>query len=150
MPMDFKWFDDAIITKLREKDYAITHLTNIFVSFIQQAKKRKWTAENIKQKIAEYVPNSVKEKEFLELAIEVFQEYEMELRTAKPKKLIDFDDMMIRAIEKIHQTKGICNISVGYSKTGSIFINDLRWILIDEYQDFLFIVLWIDQSDLSI
>ncbi len=127
---------DAIITKLREKDYVITHLTKIFVSFIQHAKKRRWTVENIAQKIAEYVPNSVKEKEFLELAKEIFLEYEVGLSTAKPKKLIDFDDMMIRAVEKVNQTKGECKISIGYSKTRSIYVNKLRWILIDEYQDF--------------
>jgi len=127
---------DAIIAKLQEKDYVITHLTDIFTSFIQHAKKRKWTAENINQKIAEHTPKSLREKEFLELAKEVFKDYEIGLRNAKPNKLIDFNDMMIRGVEKVHETKGECKISIGYSKTRSMSVNKLRWILIDEFQDF--------------
>lgn len=46
---------------------------------------------------------------------------------------MDFDDLMTQAIQKIEDTRGECSIRVNQRE---IKMNDLEWLMVDEYQDF--------------
>jgi DNA helicase IV len=122
-----------LLQKVRERDYTITRIAGLFTQFIQRAKKQILKPEDIQNLLMSYQTNDEREAEFLNLAIRVYMEYEAAL---EKQHKIDFDDLMIRAIEHIHETEGECSVLLGSSKNRSIRLNDLRWILIDEYQDF--------------
>lgn len=122
-----------LIHKVRDNTYSITHISELFTQFIQRAKKQVLKAQEIQKRLQSYQPKDEREKIFLDLASRVYLEYEQALIR---QQKIDFDDLMIRATEKVHETSGKCTISLGHSKSRTIGMNDLRWILIDEYQDF--------------
>lgn len=115
------------------KDYTITRLAELLVQFIQRAKKQMLKAEDIQEHLRNYEPEDAREAVFIDLACRVYLEYE---RVQQQQKKIDFDDVMMLAIDKIHQTRGNCEIMLGHPKHRSVRMNDLRWILLDEYQDF--------------
>jgi DNA helicase-4 len=122
-----------LLHKIRDKDYTITRLSELFTQFIQRAKKQVLKAQDVQKLMWNYQPKDDREAVFLDLACRVYMEYEQAL-THQQK--VDFDDLMMRAINKVHETKGDCEISLGNPKNRTIRMNDLRWILIDEYQDF--------------
>ncbi len=68
------------------------------------------------------------------MAEEMFLIYEETLRASIQK--IDFDDLLLRAISKVHHLKGECKFSVAPEKSQHT-MKELRWVLIDEYQDLL-------------
>jgi len=119
--------------KLRDKDYTITRLSELFTQFIQRAKKKALKAHEVQKLMQNYQPKDEREAVFLDLACRVYIEYE---RALSRQQKIDFDDLMMRATNKVHETKGECEISLGNPKNRTVRMNDLRWILIDEYQDF--------------
>jgi DNA helicase-4 len=122
-----------LLHKIRDKDYTITRLSELFTQFIQRAKKQALKAQDVQKLLQTYQPKDDREEVFLDLACRVYIEYEQALTR---QRKIDFDDLMMRATEKVHETRGECAISLGNPKSRSIRMNDLRWILIDEYQDF--------------
>lgn len=122
-----------LFQKIRDKDYTITRLSELFTQFIQLAKKRMLKAVDIQKKIMAYHTEDEREAVFLDLACRVYLEYEQSLFS---QHKIDFDDLLMRAINKVHETKGECEIFLGNPKDRSIRMNELQWILIDEYQDF--------------
>ncbi len=111
---------EEIIKKIVEP--SITRITEMFVQFIQKAKMNEFSPEHI-LKISENISED-KVKIFLKLANKVYKEYEK-----KPKD--DFYDLLMKATRKIRETKGNCEI-----KDCRIRLKNLRWIMIDEYQDF--------------
>ncbi len=123
----------ALIHKIRDKDYTITRLSELFTQFIQRAKKQMLKAYDVQKLMQTYHPKDDREQIFLDYACRVFIEYEQALTR---QRKIDFDDLMMRATNKVHETKGECDISLGNLKNRTVRMNDLRWILIDEYQDF--------------
>lgn len=122
-----------LLQRIRDKDYTITRLSELFTQFIQRAKKQLLKPQAVQQMLLTYLPKDEREAVFLDLTIRVYMEYEQALSR---QRKIDFDDLMMRAIDKVHETRGECAISLGNPKNRSIRMNDLRWILIDEYQDF--------------
>jgi len=124
---------DELIKKVKENDRIITRITNLFTQFIQKAKKKMWSGSEVQRRLKTYSPAEEIEEIFLDLAVRVYLEYEDLL--IKENK-IDFDEMMREAIDLIHKSKGNCTISFGHNKSHRLSMNDLKWILIDEYQDF--------------
>lgn len=124
---------DALMQRIKEKDHTITRLAELFVQFIQRAKKQRLKPEDVPRYLQSYRPRDDRESVFLDLACRVYLEYEQELNR---QRKIDFDDLMMLAIDRIHQTQGNCRIALDRSKSRYVRMNDLRWILIDEYQDF--------------
>lgn len=122
-----------LLHKIRAKDHTIMRLSELFTQFIQRAKKQAFKTHDVQKQIQNYQPKDDREAVFLDLACRVYMEYE---QTLNRQNKIDFDDLMIRAINKVHETRGECKIFLGNQKSRSIRMNDLRWILIDEYQDF--------------
>lgn len=104
-------------------------ILKMFDQFLKQAKKYEMASDDIANKLSAMEPDE-KTEIFIRLALEFLREYEAEM---KRRKLIDFDDCVIRARERINQTKG----EIVYDYYGNRFkIKDLKWIIIDEYQDF--------------
>lgn len=123
----------ALIQKIKDRDYTITKLAELFTQFIQKAKKQMLKAKDVQDLLQTYQPKDEREAAFIDLACRIYLIYEKAL--VRNKK-IDFDDLMMRAIEKIHSTKGECAIWLGSPKSRPVKMNNLRWILLDEYQDF--------------
>lgn len=104
-------------------------ILKMFDQFLKQAKKYEMTSDDIASKLAALEPDE-KTETFIRLALAFLKEYDAEM---KRRKLIDFDDCIIRARECIKKTNG----EALYEYYGNRFkIKDLKWIIIDEYQDF--------------
>lgn len=123
----------ALIQKVKDRDYTITKLAELFTQFIQKAKKQMLKAKDVQGLLQIYQAKDEREAAFIDLACRIYMIYEKAL--VRNKK-IDFDDLIMRAIEKVHVTRGECAIWLGSPKSRPVKMNDLRWILLDEYQDF--------------
>jgi DNA helicase-4 len=108
-------------------------MTELFVQFIQRAKKRMWTVEEIQNKVREYKTNDERTRLFLNLGCQVYSAYQKAL---EKKNSIDFDDLIIKASELIRNSNGNCTLDLGPHKDRRIKIKDIEWILVDEFQDF--------------
>lgn len=108
-------------------------MTELFVQFIQRAKKRMWTVEQVQNKVREYKTNDERTRLFLNLGCQVYSAYQKEL---EKRNSIDFDDLIIKASELIQNSKGNCTLDLGLHKDRRIKIKDIEWILVDEFQDF--------------
>ena len=111
----------------------IDRLTSLFVQFIQKAKKQMWSSAHVQERLRAYKFQDERERIFLQLASRIYEDYQIDL--AK-RNAIDFDDLMMQAAALIDKDAGECEISLGVHKDRSVKMNDLKWILIDEYQDF--------------
>lgn len=99
------------------------------VSFILKAKRYEMNVNEIKSMINRTVFSN-RTLSFLNIALEIYADYE---KLLKDENKTDFETIMKRAIDKIHSTKGNCEIYLGKD---IIKLNDLKFILIDEFQDF--------------
>ena len=115
---------EEIIKRIVEP--SIVRITKMFVQFIQKAKMNEMLPEHVSRISKNILEDKV--KIFLKLANKVYREYEKRL---EDENKIDFYDLLTEAIRKINQTKGNCEI-----KDCKIKLKNLRWIMIDEYQDF--------------
>lgn len=107
----------------------LAKMTGMFMQFIQKAKKQRLSPDDLDKKIS-HVRNE-RVRTFSELANNVYSEYSNELIKTKS---IDFDDLIERAIKIIHNTHGNCEINI--EKNRNIKLNDIKYLMIDEYQDF--------------
>ncbi len=98
--------------------------------FISTVKKSKFDNFYIERKLEDKAL-SERTKIFLELGYRVYLKYQAYL---EKEKLYDFDDLIIKATEKILKTRGECEFRIFNSE--KMKINRLKYILIDEYQDF--------------
>lgn len=117
--------------KMLENEVNINNLFKQITQFINRAKKQSLSPYDI-QRIAEINSNLIdgRVSHFLKIARRVYDRYQKEL---KKENKIDFDDLLLRAIDKINQTKGECEIEINDKL---VKINSIKFILIDEYQDF--------------
>jgi len=114
-------------------------MTSRFAQFIQRAKKQGAYPEEMRQRVNAYDQQDPRVSIFLDLACEVYEAYEHRKNDDKPKKerYIDFDDLLIRAAQQVQESKGECEVNLaGQGKGLPIKLNDLRCLLIDEYQDY--------------
>ncbi len=93
----------------------------LFVQFVQRAKKSLMGPEVIDGEI-----NGYNSKDFLLLANRIYREYEKSLLR---NNFIDYDDLITKATETINRTTGGCRIN-------DVAVNRLKYIMIDEFQDF--------------
>ena len=113
-----------------QRDHLI-RFAKMITQFIQNAKKKGFSPTQMQSKIHAYEPRDERESTFLQLAARVYKEYEQE---KEKRNYIDFDDLLMRATQRVHETEGRCSIRVDHQR--DISMNDLHWIMIDEYQDF--------------
>lgn len=114
---------------IREGEYKI-RLLNLFLGFINKAKQLGWSVDDTKEKVDQHQPMSERERAFLRTAQAVYLEYE---KRRKERGKIDFNDLLKKAEEKVQENQGRCLVG---EKEKEVSLNDLKWLLIDEFQDF--------------
>jgi DNA helicase IV len=123
--------EQEIVTKVFESDFTISRMAGLFVQFIQRAKKRGWSAETVGQKIQEKPDRQPRSRIFHELALRAYREYEIMLDESEG---MDFDDLVMQATEEVKQRGASSDIHLGSGNM--ISLDKIKWILLDEYQDF--------------
>ena len=115
------------------KELNINSFYKTIGGFISTIKKSKSDIFSIERKINSLLSGSISDrtKKFLELGYKVYSEYQ---RLLSEENLIDFDDLIINATEKIMQTRGECEFRIFQNE--KMKVKNLKYILIDEYQDF--------------
>ena len=109
-------------------------MTERFAQFIHKAKQASLSPNIMRKKIEELEQADARTLTFLELACDVFVAYQARL---KGENRIDFDDLLMRAKKEIEKTRGDCLVELVEKGQGpATKLNDLRYVMIDEYQDF--------------
>ena len=113
----------------RIKDHrAIDRFTRVTTSFIERCRELSLTPEELSERVNSHGCDSHVEQDFLDLA-QVFYKSYLERLQAKGEE--DFGGLMQKAAEIITEGK-----TVFRSKSGSGDLKRIRYVLIDEYQDF--------------
>lgn len=112
----------------RIKDNTINRFTKIVVQFIQRCRKLSLSPAELVNKINCYETISDVEQHFLKVAIKFYQSYLEYLETTGKD---DFDGLMQKAAKVVTSGK-----TLFHRKFGAGNLKDLRYVLIDEYQDF--------------
>jgi DNA helicase-4 len=123
--------DEEIIRRVFENNFQISRMAEQFLQFIQRAKKRCLSVDGVGELIAERRTQDQRLHLFYQLALRVYREYESELAE---RGSIDFDDLLRQATEEVIRQGADARIHLGNGRF--VKIGDLRWLLVDEYQDF--------------
>jgi DNA helicase IV len=118
--------EDEIWHRLRGR--AIDRFTKAMVGFVGRCRKLSWTPLELQTKIDTHDTQSQVEASFLELGSVLYSAY---LNRVEKTGEDDFDGLLQRATEKINAGK-----TVFRRKSEGGDLNALRYICIDEYQDF--------------
>ena len=120
-----------IVSRVFENDFAISRMSALFLQFIQRAKKRGWSAHSTSQRIEDMSDKEPRVQLFQQLALRAYREYESVL---EEQSAMDFDDLLVQATEEVNARGGAANIHIGEGRMQPL--SELKWILVDEYQDF--------------
>ncbi|MEG3438206.1 UvrD-helicase domain-containing protein [Pannus brasiliensis CCIBt3594] len=121
-----KLSEDEIWEKAKRR--AIDNFTKAMKQFVQLCRKRFLTPEELQIKIQDHESIDEFETEFLELGKVFYESYLAKLEVMGEE---DFDGLMQTAIGLVESGNTIFS-----RKSGSGDLNRLKYILIDEYQDF--------------
>ena len=121
-----KLSEDEIWHRIRER--AIDRFTKSVVGFIGRCRKLSWSSHELQAHIDAHVARSPVETMFLELAHCLYEAYLYQLSATGED---DFDGLMQRAAANINSEQTLFS-----RKSGSGDLNTLRYICVDEYQDF--------------
>jgi DNA helicase IV len=124
--------DHAILVRrVAEAPRTVSRISELFLGFISRAKKRGWTVDGVSKVIHEQPDSESRNRIFHELGVWAFAEYE---RLLQAESAMDFDDLLKAATEGVR--KHGANAKFQLNGKASIAIRELRWIMIDEFQDF--------------
>lgn len=123
--------DEEIIRRVFENNFQISRMAEQFLQFIQRAKKRCLSVDGVAELIADRPPQDQRLTLFYQLALRVYREYESEL---SERGAMDFDDLLRQATEEVIRQGADARIHLGAGRF--VKIGNLRWLLVDEYQDF--------------
>lgn len=123
--------DEEIIRRVFENNFQISRMAEQFLQFIQRAKKRCLSVDGVAELIADRPTQDQRLTLFYQLALRVYREYESELAE---RGAMDFDDLLRQATEEVIRQGADARIHLGEGRL--VKIGDLRWLLVDEYQDF--------------
>lgn len=112
----------------RIRDRAVDRFTTASVGFIGRCRKQSLSPSELQRLIEGYSPLSPVEAMFLNLAHQLYVAYLDRLSATGEE---DFDGLMQRAVESINSGQ-----TVFHRKSGSGDLAALRYICIDEFQDF--------------
>ncbi|MBE9029223.1 UvrD-helicase domain-containing protein [filamentous cyanobacterium LEGE 11480] len=118
--------EEAIWSKIKVR--AIDRFTKAVMNFIQRCRKKLLSPDSLEELIVRYAPVSSVEKQFLELGKFFYRSY---LESLGRNCEEDFDGLIQRAAEQVES--GNTKFS---RKSGSGDLRKIRYIMIDEYQDF--------------
>jgi DNA helicase-4 len=121
--------DEELIEKVTRKN--ASRFAKMCLQFIQRAKQQKLSASDVAGKLKSHQCGSKKERVFCEIATTIFHRYEQALEA---RSLIDFHDLLIKARNEIHAREGAITI---FDRDDPVArLDQLKWLMIDEYQDF--------------
>ena len=118
--------EKEIWQKIKVQD--ICRFTKLVVSFIQRCRKLSLSPEELAKDIVAYKTDNDVEQQFLSLAQIFYKDY---LNHLKQTNNEDFDGLMQKATENVESGQ-----TSFHRTSGSGDLKQLRYILIDEYQDF--------------
>jgi len=110
------------------KERAIDTFTSTVVNFVGRCRKLLICPDKLKEMIATSDMVDASEEEFLNLTCDIYREYLSKLVQTGEE---DFDGLLIRAAHKIQN--GITEFK---RKSGGGDISNLKYLLVDEFQDF--------------
>lgn len=113
---------------LKIKDRAIDNFTKSMVQFIQRCRQLSLTSDDLEYKIYNYNCDNEIERQFLELGQRFYQTYLERLKATGEE---DFYGLMQRSKQLVTAGKTIFK-----RKSGTGNLKHLKYIFIDEYQDF--------------
>ena len=123
-----KLSEDEIWRRVSKR--ALTHFDKLSKSFIARARKAQLSAAGLKDLIGEYRSSSDVERKFLEIQQSIYSTYLDELNKSQ---VDDFDGLMQRSIGLVNSGSTVFSRIKG-TQVGDL--SDLRFIMIDEFQDF--------------
>ncbi len=122
---------DELVRRVAEAPRTVSRMAELFLQFISRAKKRGWAVDDMARVVRDEPDPEPRNRAFHELAVHAYAAYE---RRLVEQSAMDFDDLLISAAECVREGGGAARLQL--DKSDSIAIRDLRWILIDEFQDF--------------
>ena len=124
---------EEIVRRVFENDFRISRMARLFRQFIQRAKQRGWLHDDVSRRIDAARSSGLEPRVelFHQLALRMYREYETELNDSNR---IDFNDLLVRATKKLKKLGRDSTINLGHGT--SIRVGQLKWLLLDEYQDF--------------
>lgn len=120
-----------IISRVFENDFVISRMAELFLQCIQRAKKKGWSADQFYLRISEKPDPEPRARLFHDLSLRAFREYEAMLAE---ESAMDFDDLLAQATQEVKERGSGLKIHLGDGKL--LALSELRWIMLDEYQDF--------------
>ena len=120
-----------IVERVFKNEFLISRMAELFLQFVQRAKKRGWSVDAVANVIELSPDKEPRARSFHQLALRAYREYELMLRE---EEAMDFDDLLVQATESVNAMRGAASIHLGNGDM--IPLRDLRWILLDEFQDF--------------
>lgn len=124
---------DVLVQRVMESPHRISRMAKLFQQFIQRAKKRGWSVEVAADAIRTAPDEEPRNRVFHDLALRVYAEYE---RLLIAQGRLDFDDLLVLATDNIKRHGDSLSFDTDNDHEHSVALSDLRWILLDEYQDF--------------
>ncbi|MFT6905276.1 MAG: DNA helicase-4 [Oleiphilaceae bacterium] len=121
--------EEVLIKKVVRRH--IARFSSMCLQFVQRAKKQCLTPEDLDNKISYFDFSCEKEKVFCLIANRIYHRYTKELKEAN---LIDFDDLMALAVDRIERENG--NVVIDPTAETALNLNTLKWLMVDEFQDF--------------
>ncbi len=121
--------EEVLIEKVIRK--YIARFSRMCLQFIQRAKKQCLTPEDLDKEITHFNFSCEKEKVFCLIANRIYHRYANELEESN---LIDFDDLMALAVDRIKRERG--NVVIDPTLDSALNLNTLKWLMVDEFQDF--------------
>lgn len=121
--------EKEIWQKIKVQD--ICRFTKLVVSFIQRCRQLSLSPEELAKDVVGYKTDNDVEQQFLDLAQIFYKDYLSRLEQTNNE---DFDGLIQKATENVVSGK-----TSFHRKSGSGDLKQLRYILIDEYQDFSYL-----------
>ena len=115
----------------RIRDRAIDQFTDAVRTFIGRCRKLEITSFELAKMVRNHLTINEVEKHFLDIVQDIYKEY---LEVLNQKNLEDFDGLMSRASNLVNDGRHVFK-----RKGNKGFLEDLKHILIDEYQDFSYL-----------
>lgn len=123
--------EPEIVRRVFENDFAISRMAELFLQFIQRSKKRAWSVDTVAAQLADSPDIEPRARLFHKLALRAYREYEAMLAE---EQAMDFDDLLMQATHEVRVRGGAASIHLGEGRM--MPLGQLRWVLLDEYQDF--------------
>jgi DNA helicase-4 len=121
--------EEMLIEKVVRKH--TSRFSRMCLQFVQRAKKQCLTHGDLDKKMAGFDFSCEKEKVFCLIANRIYHRYAKELEEAN---LIDFDDLIAMAVDRIERESG--NVVIDPTTEMALNLNTLKSLMVDEFQDF--------------